>query len=111
MKKTHNPPPAWLDDLAKSYWPQFTDSVNLKDRYLYETLAHYCGYLSEYRQACDLLKEGIVIGDKLKRQHPAVVIKNQAMAHLMRLAKILFSPIKDNGTTEADELTNFFGGK
>jgi len=110
--------PLWLDTLAKKYWAQFANNVNLDDRFLYETLAHYCSFASEYRRANDeILRDGLTISTYTDTNgkksgikiHPAVQIKSQAMTHMQRLSKMLFSPEKDAGKIEATELTEFFG--
>lgn len=105
--------PLWLDPLAKKYWASFANDVNLNDRYLYETLAQYCLYLSEYRRANDeIIRDGITVETKTTRKpHPALGVKNQAMTHIQRLSKILFTPEKDTGHIQVDELTDFFGGQ
>lgn len=102
--------PLWLDPLARKYWAQFSDVVNLDDRFLFETLAHYCSFASEYRRANDeILRDGLTIRtDTSIKIHPAVQIKSQAMTHMQRLSKMLFSPDKDAGKIEASELTEFF---
>ncbi len=104
--------PLWLDDMAKKYWKQFASDVNIEDRFLYESLAHYCSFASEYRRANDeILKDGMTIRTSTSiKPHPALSIKNQAMTHMQRLSKVLFSPDKDAGAIQHDDLTNFFEG-
>ena len=110
MKKAKRQIPLWLDDLAKKYWKQMAEDVNLDDKYLYETFAQYCAYLSEYRRAVDQMdREGMTVqGERCVKIHPCLNIKNQAQVHIQRLSKILFSPQKSAGHIQADELNEFF---
>ena len=110
MKTKRKPIPLWLDDLAKKYWKQMSNDVNLDDRYLSETFAQYCMYLSEYRRAVEQMEaDGMVITtEKTIKPHPCLNIKNQAQVHIQRLSKILFTPKKSAGHIESDQLSDFF---
>lgn len=110
MAKNKIAPPKHLTATEKKTWLQYASSVNLNDRYLYDSLAIYCQLLATIHEATESVKKSLTIQTSTTvKANPAIAIRNQTQTQINRLAKILFSPSKDAGHIEADDLSDFFG--